>query len=54
MSDGLVGNVALILTDAAILAIEARVEEITPEILDAIGWTSPSEQVIEAAKQLAV
>lgn len=44
MSDGLIGELAQILTSAAIHAVKSGKERIDIKILESIGWVSPSER----------
>lgn len=44
MSEGLIGEIAKILELSAILAIESNIEKITPNILNNINYTSPSDR----------
>lgn len=44
MSEGILGEMIDILEDATIEAITTGDEQITPALLDAIGWISPSER----------
>lgn len=43
MSEGIIGALATILRKAAVCAITSKKEYIDSEVLDAIGWTPPSE-----------
>lgn len=44
MSEGIIGEISAILTEAAVLAIETGTEQITVKILSALDYTSPSER----------
>ena len=44
MSDGLIGEISKIIELSAILAIETKVEMITPNILNSIDYTSPDKR----------
>lgn len=44
MSDGLIGEISKILELSTILAIETKIEKITPKILDSIEYKSPSQR----------
>lgn len=50
MCEGLVGDLALILEDATIDAIESGDERITSALLDRLSWRSPAERAIAAAQ----
>ena len=44
MSDGLIGEISKIIELSTILAIESKLEKITPNILDSIDYTSPDKR----------
>ena len=44
MSDGLIGEISKIIELSTILAIESKIEKITPNILESIDYTSPDKR----------
>lgn len=44
MSEGCIGEIASLLVDAAVKAIETKQEHIDKKILDRIGWVAPSDR----------
>lgn len=44
MSEGILGEIVDLLTEAAIAAIESGEERITPALLDSVGWLTPTER----------
>lgn len=52
MSEGLIGEVKMILTRAAVLAIQKEVEKVTPEVLDGLKWTTPSQRRSTASVEI--
>ena len=44
MSEGIIGELASILTKAAVKAIKSGKEQITLEIVNSIKWTQPSKR----------
>lgn len=45
MSEGILGEVVDILEEATIMAIEEGDEQITPALLDSLGWITPTERL---------
>ena len=44
MSEGILGEIVDLLTEATIAAIESGEERITPALLDSLGWLTPKER----------
>lgn len=44
MSEGCIGEIASLLVDAAVKAVETKQEHIDKKILDRIGWVAPSDR----------
>lgn len=44
MSEGYIGELSRILTEAAVTAVQNETEQINHEVLDSIGWVTPTER----------
>lgn len=44
MSEGYIGELSRLLSEASILAIHSKTEQITPKLLQQVDWTSPSKR----------
>lgn len=44
MSEGYIGELSRILTEAAVTAVQNETEQINHEVLDSIGWITPTER----------
>lgn len=53
MSEGLLGELAILLVEATTMAIEENAEMIGHDLLNRLAWTPPSRRLMEAERQLA-